>query len=525
MSSIKSLINVKIPARNEKYTFKDLFIPHCYDVIKSLGLKSEQECYCLIAHLLEEKQNRDIVIGYGGCINKLKSLCSLCTAPGSKPEVSAYYCATEDSKKGKVSMSNCTPSTKIETECEVCKNLCSRIRFVKKSYQLQVNTSCDGIIVSVFEHHSGTDANAFEATIRQAIYIGVDILRLFLSYDDETNVVKCYTVYYFPNNSKSSCVVAITITFNILFLRFDCRCDILEKENVSTHVQTVVNKQVQICKFLLGAKENMFYLNTILRVDQGEMKQALLNAFGSDSYFKKWNNLNILQYQSSSSFVFFLFSDDNDDQQVFAKWRVHKHDAIDAVYKHSDIKQRLTKSSQNFPSPIYDYLATLMVCSRPFVIYPRLLGPLSRSDVKQCFESFLYHAATALRDLHSLGCAHRDVRLENICFDINPFRAVLIDIDTVCTVEDESTCSSDNKEAAKQSCLYVEHFTFKMTDWRQLGCMAIWVLLQDAECLKNVTTIHDMKVDTILACLEFRAITKSVMISNLVIGKLYFINT
>ena len=515
MCSIRSLVNLTVPNMVNKYNLCELLPNDCISNIRAFGLKSEQECYCVITHILWKSEN--IVLGYGRSVPMLDYLCTLCTAQGSKPDISAYYSTSSSRKDDNVSRSHCTPKDKsIPYEnCEVCRHISSMI----KETQFQVYTNCNnGIIISAFEHHSkdGDCVKSFCATIRQAAYIGIDILRVLLSYDDDDHRVTNYTVYYFPTNDDFTCVVAITVTFNIMQLLFDCTCEILEKDKVAEHVETVIKKQSPVCKYLLNSNCNEFYLNTIVRVDQGNMKNHLLTEFRSTSYFKQWKNMDILQYQSSSSFVFLLSSD---DQEVFAKWFVHMHSTISAPTRHKHIRDRVIEKKLDH-SPVYDLLDTVIVCGREFLIYPCLLGPLSRSDVKKCFTYFLNYTVTVLKDLHSLGYAHQDVRLENICFVDNPIRAVLIDIDTVCFINERSSISS---EMAKESCLYAEGFNPIQTDWRQLGCMAIWVLFEDEDIMKGVETIHGIDLNAILTS-DFS--TKSVIngiIVELIKGKLCII--
>ena len=48
--------------------------------------------------------------------------------------------------------------------------------------------------------------------------------------------------------------------------------------------------------------------------------------------------------------------------------------------------------------------------------FPAQMSPLKRKEVGECLGDFLTRTADALEELHSLGFAHLDVRIPNICF-------------------------------------------------------------------------------------------------------------
>lgn len=66
-----------------------------------------------------------------------------------------------------------------------------------------------------------------------------------------------------------------------------------------------------------------------------------------------------------------------------------------------------------------------------FFSFPKLLPPLSHTLVRKCLGDFVVKTATALLELHKFGYAHLDVRLPNICFDVDDsgYFVNLIDLD------------------------------------------------------------------------------------------------
>ena len=67
--------------------------------------------------------------------------------------------------------------------------------------------------------------------------------------------------------------------------------------------------------------------------------------------------------------------------------------------------------------------------------------------------------------------AHLDIRLENVCFNVN-YKPVLIDLERTEVITMGFPPYLD--DAA--SCMYDEHKTIEENDWMQLGWMFAWVL-------------------------------------------------
>lgn len=51
-----------------------------------------------------------------------------------------------------------------------------------------------------------------------------------------------------------------------------------------------------------------------------------------------------------------------------------------------------------------------------FYKFAKAIPLLSKTEAKECLSDLVTKTATALQELHSLGFAHLDVRLPNICF-------------------------------------------------------------------------------------------------------------
>ena len=115
-------------------------------------------------------------------------------------------------------------------------------------------------------------------------------------------------------------------------------------------------------------------------------------------------------------------------------------------------------------------------------------SPLSVSEAKYCLRSLLSGISMALDELHSIGLAHNDVRLPNICF--NPsYQVVLIDMDRCLECDKRHPMFG----LSSSSCMYTLLSDLKcgeMTDFFQLGWLVMWILDNSS------VDYHDRKWDS-----------------------------
>ena len=95
-----------------------------------------------------------------------------------------------------------------------------------------------------------------------------------------------------------------------------------------------------------------------------------------------------------------------------------------------------------------------------FFKFRRLIYPLFKDEARASLYDFLLKAAYAISQLHACEYGHFDIRLENICFDLDSdekdVHAVLIDLDSVACVDDTT-------------------HTYQQ-DWKHFGIMAAFIL-------------------------------------------------
>lgn len=109
--------------------------------------------------------------------------------------------------------------------------------------------------------------------------------------------------------------------------------------------------------------------------------------------------------------------------------------------------------------------------------YSRIhFSPLKAMQALLCLRTLVKGIKKALDELHSLGLAHNDVRLANICFDLS-FEAVLIDMDRCYPIAMLHPMFTGS--VSTSSCMYTMQSELQLgseTDYLQLGWLVAWVL-------------------------------------------------
>ena len=101
--------------------------------------------------------------------------------------------------------------------------------------------------------------------------------------------------------------------------------------------------------------------------------------------------------------------------------------------------------------------------------------PLGRSETKHFIVPLVEQVVEALGELHAMGWAHQDVRLDNICFHAETGTAVLIDLDRACKV----SAPAQDVDRYGDATMYTSPsptWTAENIDWRQLAIMSHHIL-------------------------------------------------
>ena len=119
--------------------------------------------------------------------------------------------------------------------------------------------------------------------------------------------------------------------------------------------------------------------------------------------------------------------------------------------------------------------------------------PMGQGEARECLHDLVIKVAIGIRDLHSHGWAHQDIKLDNICFTIE-YQSILIDLDRVC-------CVTASPAIYHGSCMYRTGFTACQMDWMQLGWLAAWAYCRqdtDYHTRTFVKLPEDCRSDTFL---------------------------
>ena len=239
------------------------------------------------------------------------------------------------------------------------------------------------IPVLVIEVHS----SPYEKTLRKLSIVLVEQLRLLKNADEGINEV---CGFCFPKSSEASCVCQMTVRWDVASFLFEVDYSALATRDVEKSVQEVYRKQsrfsnvtpVQRPLSIPLCKESIDSFKKALKIDkpvcQMYSKSALLLCDGSKVYK---HIINV----SEESTILRLFG------------RIGRH--------HERFRFILPLAFESiFPST-------------HFFVYPYMSPPLSREEARTCLRTFVQSVIEALQDLHKVtGCAHLDVRLDNICF-------------------------------------------------------------------------------------------------------------
>uniref|UniRef100_A0A1X7TF44 Protein kinase domain-containing protein n=1 Tax=Amphimedon queenslandica TaxID=400682 RepID=A0A1X7TF44_AMPQE len=132
----------------------------------------------------------------------------------------------------------------------------------------------------------------------------------------------------------------------------------------------------------------------------------------------------------------------------------------------------LTSNAHHSPTR---FIHRQLVKKYPYVIYSYKkvpYGPLSIVEASECLKYLLLSIKEALKELHSCGLRHNDLRLPNVCFN-SEYEAILIDLDACTPAEYRHSSFS-----GANSCMYkAQHLPHDgSTDYMQLGWLIVNVL-------------------------------------------------
>ena len=283
-------------------------------------------------------------------------------------------------------------------------------------------------------------------TVCKAIYGAADLLRL-LRYTNES--FQRVTVLVFPKMCEETCVGKITLGFEDS-LHFDYRIKWLT--NVGTvweEIQTVLEENICVMPELphIDAVHSKYL--TILSPQE-------LKCFGVDAR-QVISPFHVLV--ESKGKIFKVVTDK--DEQIL----------LDGL---------LLEKLANAINPPRHFIIPAKTKTHLFCYDKVPFGPLREDQAHKCLKTLSEKIAAALEELHGFGFAHGDVRLPNVCFNIN-YDAVLIDMERSGRIGDRAYSTKlfglcDTSCMYRRSEKFVGRFTEDLLDNVQLGWLLVWVL-------------------------------------------------
>ncbi len=117
--------------------------------------------------------------------------------------------------------------------------------------------------------------------------------------------------------------------------------------------------------------------------------------------------------------------------------------------------------------------------------YIALNMPLKKEDALKVIPLFVKDVVEAITELHDVGMAHLDIRLENVCYN-DSGHAILIDLGRSVETTEIKFKSYGN---SLMYCKPYKEWTAQNADWRQLAMMVHYILN------KEITDYHKIEID------------------------------
>ena len=316
---------------------------------------------------------------------------------------------------------------------------------VLKHFHLRKEWKLPVLVAEV--HSSGPYVNSLSKTVADLI----DQLRLLRCFNSEA-IDKCvgFTFPTYPTEEKQflECVTVVTVMFKDF--RF---CVSMQKLSINQVQSTVSQALANASNF--HAYEPSF---CFIRFNKGELEKIATILSSRD----------VKQIASKHSIL--ILSNN-------CYWKY-----IPQVYERENVLLLSDKIKQKAKHTLV-YSDECRVSTMKFLAFPAQLHPLRSEDVSECLTDFLLRTADALNELHSLGFAHLDVRIPNICFykGDDQYDVILIDVgrSRELGIQDVTGYVGEMYQATK--CIDncdddPEDWTTEHLDWKQMGLLAVRVL-------------------------------------------------
>ena len=292
-------------------------------------------------------------------------------------------------------------------------------------------------------------SSSMRETVIRSIHGAADILRLVRNNDVN---FKEFIVFAFPKWGEKKCAVKITVIWKNLHFTYQLQV-LTTPSQLWGEIGHVVEKQLGEVPILPNPPSvNPNFLMPLSSYDLGQF----------------WPSATQLQS------VYHIMIDDGSN--------VHK--LVTQSSERNSLQDLTILVFERRLNP-HHFIVPAMGAIRDVFTYPKVFyGPLNRIEARRCLRTLVMKIDDALTELHSIGLAHTDIRLPNICFN-RAYDAILIDLDR-CVFWNEYPAAAMSFEGI--SCMYErpktiaeEDFNGQHLDYIQLGWLVAWVLSEDSD--------------------------------------------
>ncbi len=231
-------------------------------------------------------------------------------------------------------------------------------------------------------------------------------------------------------------------------------------------------------------------------------RKALKRDEVEDSIVQAWRNQKNLVPLLSNSFLCLPINPQS-IQRCFGENAVQVRSGLSIVIHDSEKKlyfkyslesndpEMLLMYKRNRPALSVYPVGLFTAFNRPFFQFPEMLPPIKKHDVTSSaiLIELVNGTIQALQELHELGIAHNDVRLENICFRPTDHTPVLIDFGRSCDVSESLWSGGFGNSTMLE--FHEESWIAGKLDFRQVSIMITYIQSTNASIDYHQIKVND----------------------------------
>ena len=285
--------------------------------------------------------------------------------------------------------------------------------------------------------------------------------------DTSINEVECATTSS-KKATKATAPIKISVKWVSEDMAFYTSYEAKTEENVWSDLIAAVESAKQMVLQLSSWVINSFFFFKLSQQELDLVKKKITSSLskkrcGNWDWLKTAEELQIFQLPSAPSFVFQLKSNSS-DKSCIVKYFVHvlsEHKFIKANRILEDLDQ----------TEIVRFCLPYIDIRSDFHFFEQLLPPLTTGEANCCIQSLCNEVHEALTIMHSMGLAHLDVRLPNICFRFITSKSIYVPV--LIDYERAEGANDSLAQIYESSDLYPPMLKNKYTDYVQLFTMAL----------------------------------------------------